>query len=82
MILRSGGCSGVEQLLLGSHHHQAINLGTPDTHRSGTANFCSPASLTLEQQHITAIEGIVPTLQNIVVMVSLDFGQQKLTKSY
>src|SRR6266436_9442598 len=31
----------------------------------------TPASLTLEQQHITAIEGIVPTLQNIVATVKL-----------
>ncbi|KAG9000038.1 TATA-box-binding protein [Tulasnella sp. 427] len=28
--------------------------------------------LTLEQQHITAVEGIVPTLQNIVATVNLD----------
>jgi hypothetical protein len=27
---------------------------------------------TLEQQHITAVEGIVPTLQNIVATVNLD----------
>jgi hypothetical protein len=30
------------------------------------------APLTLEQQHITAVEGIVPTLQNIVATVNLD----------
>jgi transcription initiation factor TFIID TATA-box-binding protein len=28
--------------------------------------------LTLEQQHITAVEGIVPTLQNVVATVNLD----------
>ena len=28
--------------------------------------------LTLEQQHITAVEGIVPTLQGTVVTVNLD----------
>lgn len=33
----------------------------------------TPAPLTLEQQHITTVEGIVPTLQNIVAMVNLDF---------
>jgi transcription initiation factor TFIID TATA-box-binding protein len=32
----------------------------------------TPAALTLEQQHITAVEGIVPTLQNIVATVNLD----------
>ncbi|KAG8739015.1 TATA-box-binding protein [Ceratobasidium sp. 428] len=29
-------------------------------------------ALTLEQQHITAVDGIVPTLQNIVATVNLD----------
>ncbi|KAI5119570.1 hypothetical protein M0805_006455 [Coniferiporia weirii] len=32
----------------------------------------TPAPLTLEQQHITAVEGIIPTLQNIVATVNLD----------
>jgi transcription initiation factor TFIID TATA-box-binding protein len=32
----------------------------------------TPAPLTLGQQHITAVEGIVPTLQNIVATVNLD----------
>ncbi|PPQ75759.1 hypothetical protein CVT26_000699 [Gymnopilus dilepis] len=32
----------------------------------------TPAPLTLEQQHITAVEGIMPTLQNIVATVNLD----------
>ncbi|KAJ7118799.1 transcription factor TFIID-domain-containing protein [Mycena epipterygia] len=32
----------------------------------------TPIPLTLEQQHITAVEGIVPTLQNIVATVNLD----------
>ncbi|TBU26045.1 hypothetical protein BD309DRAFT_927209 [Dichomitus squalens] len=32
----------------------------------------TPAPLTLEQQHITAVDGIVPTLQNIVATVNLD----------
>ena len=31
-----------------------------------------PLLLTLEQQHITAVEDIVPTLQNIVATVNLD----------
>jgi len=33
---------------------------------------CPTIPLTLEQQHITAVEGIVPTLQNIVTPVNLD----------
>ena len=37
-----------------------------------TAVPATPAPLTLEQQHITAVEGIVPTLQNIVATVNLD----------
>ncbi|KAF4614662.1 hypothetical protein D9613_003214 [Agrocybe pediades] len=41
---------------------------TPPT----TAVPATPAPLTLEQQHITAVEGIVPTLQNIVATVNLD----------
>ncbi|KAF8520184.1 TBP-domain-containing protein [Hysterangium stoloniferum] len=32
----------------------------------------TPQPLTLEQQHITAVDGIVPTLQNIVATVNLD----------
>ncbi|KAF8509542.1 transcription factor TFIID-domain-containing protein [Gautieria morchelliformis] len=32
----------------------------------------TPLPLTLEQQHITAVDGIVPTLQNIVATVNLD----------
>ena len=32
----------------------------------------TPAPLSLEQQHITAVEGIIPTLQNIVATVNLD----------
>ncbi|CAK5280947.1 unnamed protein product [Mycena citricolor] len=36
------------------------------------AAAATPAPLTLEQQHITAVEGIVPTLQNIVATVNLD----------
>ncbi|KAG0705314.1 TBP-domain-containing protein [Suillus ampliporus] len=41
---------------------------TPPT----TAVPATPIPLTLEQQHITAVEGIVPTLQNIVATVNLD----------
>lgn len=37
-----------------------------------TAVPATPTPLTLEQQHITAVEGIVPTLQNIVATVNLD----------
>lgn len=39
---------------------------------SPPATAATPAPLTLEQQHITAVEGIVPTLQNIVATVNLD----------
>jgi transcription initiation factor TFIID TATA-box-binding protein len=42
-------------------------LSTPSAQIPAT-----PAPLTLEQQHITAVEGIVPTLQNIVATVNLD----------
>jgi hypothetical protein len=35
-------------------------------------SYSHPAPLTLEQQHITAVEGIIPTLQNIVTTVILD----------
>ena len=45
----------------------------PSTSSSSTAPVPStPVPLTLEQQHITAVEGIVPTLQNIVATVNLD----------
>lgn len=39
---------------------------------SASAVPSTPAPLTLEQQHITAVEGIVPQLQNIVATVNLD----------
>ncbi|TFK46015.1 TBP-domain-containing protein [Heliocybe sulcata] len=39
---------------------------------STSAVPATPVALTLEQQHITAVEGIVPTLQNIVATVNLD----------
>lgn len=45
----------------------AAGPSTPPTSVPAT-----PAALTLEQQHITAVEGIVPTLQNIVATVNLD----------
>ncbi|KDQ18751.1 hypothetical protein BOTBODRAFT_52530 [Botryobasidium botryosum FD-172 SS1] len=45
----------------------------PAPPRGGTASVAAtPRPLTLEQQHITAVEGIVPTLQNIVATVNLD----------
>jgi len=37
-----------------------------------TPNTTTKPALTLEQQHITAVDGIVPTLQNIVATVNLD----------
>ena len=46
-------------------------LAGPST-PAATAVPATPAPLTLEQQHITAVEGIVPTLQNIVATVNLD----------
>ena len=42
----------------------------PATTAPATAATAVP--LTLEQQHITAVEGIIPTLQNIVATVNLD----------
>ena len=45
----------------------AAGPSTPPTSVPAT-----PVPLTLEQQHITAVEGIVPTLQNIVATVNLD----------
>ncbi|GLB35434.1 putative transcription factor TFIID (or TATA-binding protein, TBP) [Lyophyllum shimeji] len=44
----------------------------PSTPAATTPVPSTPAPLTLEQQHITAVEGIVPTLQNIVATVNLD----------
>lgn len=44
----------------------------PSTSSAPTPTPSTPAPLTLEQQHITAVEGIVPTLQNIVATVNLD----------
>lgn len=49
---------------------QLTPLAGPST--PPTAVPATPAPLTLEQQHITAVEGIVPTLQNIVATVNLD----------
>ncbi|KAF8638904.1 hypothetical protein AX17_001955 [Amanita inopinata Kibby_2008] len=50
------------------------NAGAGPSNANGVAGPVSstPAPLTLEQQHITAVEGIVPTLQNIVATVNLD----------
>ncbi|KAF7330416.1 TBP-domain-containing protein [Mycena venus] len=44
----------------------------PSTPPAAAAVPSTPVPLTLEQQHITAVEGIVPTLQNIVATVNLD----------
>jgi transcription initiation factor TFIID TATA-box-binding protein len=44
----------------------------PSTPPASTPVPSTPVPLTLEQQHITAVEGIVPTLQNIVATVNLD----------
>ncbi|KIO19196.1 hypothetical protein M407DRAFT_150027 [Tulasnella calospora MUT 4182] len=44
---------------------------TPGASGSGSGAV-EKQGLTLEQQHITAVEGIVPTLQNIVATVNLD----------
>ena len=48
----------------------AIYLVTGPT--TQTTVPATPAPLTLEQQHITAVEGIVSTFQNIVTAVNLD----------
>lgn len=50
---------------------QANAIAGPSTPAPSTVP-ATPAPLTLEQQHITAVEGIVPTLQNIVATVNLD----------
>jgi transcription initiation factor TFIID TATA-box-binding protein len=60
----------------------AVSLPTPSNVAAGVTTSPStsttqaapstPVPLTLEQQHITAVEGIVPTLQNIVATVNLD----------
>jgi hypothetical protein len=44
----------------------------PTASTSMTQLPLTPVPLTLKQQHITAVEGIVPTLQNIVATVNLD----------
>lgn len=46
--------------------------GVSTASTSATQVPSTPVPLTLEQQHITAVEGIVPTLQNIVATVNLD----------
>ncbi|KAH9170801.1 TBP-domain-containing protein [Lactarius sanguifluus] len=54
-------------------HRRAVRLPPPLAHqRHLLRSHATPAPLTLEQQHITAVEGIVPTLQNIVATVNLD----------
>ncbi|KAJ7837072.1 hypothetical protein B0H14DRAFT_3870639 [Mycena olivaceomarginata] len=40
--------------------------------RNGNIAAEPPVPLILEQQHITTVEGIVPTIQNIVAIVNLD----------
>ncbi|KAJ2922462.1 hypothetical protein H1R20_g14637, partial [Candolleomyces eurysporus] len=51
----------------------AVNaVAGPSTPPASTPVPSTPVPLTLEQQHITAVEGIVPTLQNIVATVNLD----------
>ncbi|KAI0694159.1 hypothetical protein C8T65DRAFT_667080 [Cerioporus squamosus] len=50
----------------------APRLGAPGPASPPSTIPATPAPLTLEQQHITAVEGIVPTLQNIVATVNLD----------
>ena len=52
----------------GTHTPAIAGPSTP----APTTVPATPAPLTLEQQHITAVEGIVPTLQNIVATVNLD----------
>jgi transcription initiation factor TFIID TATA-box-binding protein len=50
----------------------ATAVAGPSTTSATTPTPSTPVPLTLEQQHITAVEGIVPTLQNIVATVNLD----------
>ena len=51
---------------------QSNAVAGPSTPPAAPAVAATPAPLTLEQQHITAVEGIIPTLQNIVATVNLD----------
>ncbi|KAG8893424.1 TATA-box-binding protein, partial [Tulasnella sp. 403] len=44
----------------------------PSATTPGATGTAEKPALTLEQQHITAVEGIVPVLQNIVATVNLD----------
>ena len=50
-------------------HQQSNAVAGPSSPPSSSAVPSTPAPLSLEQQHITAVEGIVPTLQNIVATV-------------
>ena len=52
-----------------SCHQQSNAVAGPSSPPSSSAVPSTPAPLSLEQQHITAVEGIVPTLQNIVATV-------------
>ena len=57
----------------GPHLHHQPHLDMSDLPKWPPLQVLSmPFPLTLEQQHIMAVEGIVPTLQNIVAMVNLD----------
>jgi transcription initiation factor TFIID TATA-box-binding protein len=47
-------------------------VARPSTPPASNVPATPAVPLTLEQQHITAVEGIVPTLQNIVATVNLD----------
>ncbi|EGN96247.1 hypothetical protein SERLA73DRAFT_76226 [Serpula lacrymans var. lacrymans S7.3] len=57
-----------QTLINGSQPNAVAGPSTP----VATPVAATPVPLTLEQQHITAVEGIVPTLQNIVATVNLD----------
>jgi len=55
-----------------SHRNPKHSLAAVVSRTPPTSVPAAPAPLTLEQQHITAVEGIVLTSQNIVATVNLD----------
>lgn len=73
LALPSTSVAPVQPLKQPQPYPQQTNaVAGPSSPPSNTAGPSTPAPLSLEQQHITAVEGIVPTLQNIVATVNLD----------
>jgi hypothetical protein len=55
-----------------SGRHDSNSNWTVDVTHPGSSHSLPTYTLTLEQQHITIVEEIVPTLQNIVATVNID----------